>query len=1329
MIRRIPNVHLPSPRINFFGGFFLAAIVGLLLAAPQSAAAATFTVDSVVDSVDASPGNGTCADALNRCTLRAAIMESNASSGPNTINVPAGTYILTIGPFDDEFNFDGAQDSFGDLDILNNNLTIIGAGSAGTIINGGAIDRVFDVNNFTAFGPSVDVVFQDLTITNGNAPLTPDGYQTPGGGIQFDGTDNTGPGVGTLTINNCRITSNTASGVGGGMEVIFGSLSIGGSEISSNTSTNASGGGVFFEAGASPGLRNLSITGSSVFDNHANNPIFGSGAGIWGGGNATKTINYNVITGNTAGTQGGGVFNSSGQLTMNFNVIVGNTAAGDSSSTGFKNGSGATTIENDWWGCNQGPSTSPCDRASGPTGFGIIKWLTLSHTATPNTIQVNQSTALQADFYTNNVGDAIDSTDLVALNGRAVTFNNPVLGTISGADPTISGGKANATFTAGPVGGNGSADATVDSATVTATILIGQEPTITCPANITVSNDADQCSASVSFSTTSTGTPAPTITCKIGATTITSPHVFPIGTTTVDCTATNGVGDDDSCSFTVTVNDTQNPTVTAPAAVSVNTGPGATSCSVVIDDATLGTATASDNCPGVSVVRTGVPAGNAFPVGTTVVTYTATDASGNTAVATQNVTVVDNTVPTITAPAAVSVNTGPGATSCSAVISDATLGSATANDNCPGVTITRTGVPAGNEFPVGTTIVTYTATDASGNTASATQSVTVTDNTAPTITAPAAVSVNTGAGATSCDAFVSDATLGTATASDNCGTATVTRSGVPAGNVFPVGTTTVTYTATDGNGNTATATQTVTVTDNTPPTITGPANASYQCPSQVPAANPSQATASDNCGSATITVSETNNGGAGSTASPLIITRTYTATDSNGNTATAVQTITVIDNTAPMFTFVPGNVTAFTGPGAVACSTVVSNATLGTATATDNCSVTVTRTGVPAGNVFPKGNTMITYTATDAAGNTTTATQTVTVIDNTPPTISCQANIVVDYNPAVNGAVVNYTTPVGSDNCAGASTIQTTGLASGSTFPLGTTTNTFKVTDASGLTAECSFTVTVSITSIIGLESVSITGSAYADSYNSTGGYPATKGSQANIVSNGTITMGGSGKVWGNVRSTQAGINMSGASQVTGNATAGTTVTLSGSASVGGTQTNNSPAPPVTLPLVTACGPPYSSNSGISGTYSYNSSTGNLTLSGVNIATLANGTYCFNNVTLTNSAQLKVNGPVVIKLTGTLNASGASSINNTTNIPSNLRILSSYTGSSGVTLGNSTNVYMVIYAPQTGVSISGAVPMFGTVAGKTLTLSNSGAIHYDTNLINVWPDIFMLLGP
>jgi hypothetical protein len=172
--------------------------------------------------------------------------------------------------------------------------------------------------------------------------------------------------------------------------------------------------------------------------------------------------------------------------------------------------------------------------------------------------------------------------------------------------------------------------------------------------------------------------------------------------------------------LTAGASDTTAPVVTAPAAVSVAAGP---SCSAVVSNAQLGHATATDNCSDcVVIVRSGVPAGNIFPVGTTNVTYTANDGHGNSAAAIQHVTVTDSN-PAITAPADVTVTAGP---SCTAIVNP---GSPVASGPCTGVTVTSSrsdGQPLAAPFPLGTTTITWTATDAANNSASATQTVTVT---------------------------------------------------------------------------------------------------------------------------------------------------------------------------------------------------------------------------------------------------------------------------------------------------------------------------------------------------------------------------------------------------------------------------------------------------------------------------------------------------------------------------------------------------------------------------------------------------------------------------
>src|SRR4029079_5024120 len=193
-------------------------------------------------------------------------------------------------------------------------------------------------------------------------------------------------------------------------------------------------------------------------------------------------------------------------------------------------------------------------------------------------------------------------------------------------------------------------------------------------------------------------------------------------------------------------------------------------------------------------------------------------------------------------------------------------------------------------------------------------------------------------------------------------------------------------------------------------------------------------------------------------------TVTYRATDRVGNFTEDTQTVTVIDNTPPVVT-APAAVTLFTGAGATSCGVTVSNldGTLGTGSATDNCPGVgaVSRSGVPAGTIFPVGNTTLTYSATDAHGNTGSATQVVTVVDNTPPQISCPASITLDPT-CPTGAIATWTPPVGTDNCAGAVTTRTAGPAPGSVFPIGTTTVTYSVTDAHGNgPVSCSFSVTV----------------------------------------------------------------------------------------------------------------------------------------------------------------------------------------------------------------------------------------------------------------------------
>ena len=154
--------------------------------------------------------------------------------------------------------------------------------------------------------------------------------------------------------------------------------------------------------------------------------------------------------------------------------------------------------------------------------------------------------------------------------------------------------------------------------------------------------------------------------------------------------------------------------------MTVNTDAGATTCGAVVTETQLGTASATDNAGTVSIQRSGVPSGNAFPIGTTTITYTATDDAGNTATASQTVTVIDNTAPTISAPAPTSASAdGTGHATIPNVIAGTT-----ASDNCGPVTVTQSPL-AGTVVGTGAHTITITATDAAGNTSTATTTFTV----------------------------------------------------------------------------------------------------------------------------------------------------------------------------------------------------------------------------------------------------------------------------------------------------------------------------------------------------------------------------------------------------------------------------------------------------------------------------------------------------------------------------------------------------------------------------------------------------------------------------
>ena len=215
--------------------------------------------------------------------------------------------------------------------------------------------------------------------------------------------------------------------------------------------------------------------------------------------------------------------------------------------------------------------------------------------------------------------------------------------------------------------------------------------------------------------------------------------------------------------------------------------------------------------------------------------------------------------------------------------------------------------------------------------------------------------------------------------------------------------------------------------------------------------NFSSPSASDNC----LLSSFTSNHNSGELFPVGTTTVTYIAADAAGNTSICEFDITVNDVELPTITNCPVNISVSNTSGQ--CGRNVSWAV---PVANDNCGLNSFTSTYSPGAFFPTGTTTVIYTATDNNGNSVTCSFTVTVNDTQAPQLSCPSNIVVNNTAGQCGAVVTYTV-TGTDNCPGAVTTLTGGLASGSFFPVGTTTQSYLVTDLAGNTATCSFTVSV----------------------------------------------------------------------------------------------------------------------------------------------------------------------------------------------------------------------------------------------------------------------------
>jgi hypothetical protein len=314
------NFFQPMRGVAVVAAFAACLLAGVLTAPPASAV--SFTVSTSSDDVDASAGDGVCATAGGDCTLRAAVMETNALPGwDKVVLAGSGAHLTRAGAFEDAA-------ATGDLDVTDD-LTVIGRGGVPVVGGRGFEDRIFDVDPGLT-GISVRVL--TLGIARGDAFGT-------GGGIENHETAslslqrvvlrsnrvsgaiaNLGGAIeneGDLVIHRSEVVSNEATGnmfsVGGGISN-GGTLTVIDSTIAGNRS-EANGGGIYNGA---PGA--ASITGSTLAANASGH----SGGGVWNRGELA--MQNATLSGNNAGPWGGGLNNTLGTTSLSHVTVTANSA-------------------------------------------------------------------------------------------------------------------------------------------------------------------------------------------------------------------------------------------------------------------------------------------------------------------------------------------------------------------------------------------------------------------------------------------------------------------------------------------------------------------------------------------------------------------------------------------------------------------------------------------------------------------------------------------------------------------------------------------------------------------------------------------------------------------------------------------------------------------------------------------------------------------------------------------------------------------------------------------------------------------------------------------
>jgi hypothetical protein len=599
--------------------------------------------------------------------------------------------------------------------------------------------------------------------------------------------------------------------------------------------------------------------------------------------------------------------------------------------------------------------------------------------------------------------------------------------------------------------------------TVTYTATDAKNNKATCSFTVTVINPCATdtikpvltiCPANISKTITDTSVVvtwiAPTATDNCSTPSVSSTDTsgtrFNIGTKTVTYTATDAKNNKATCSFTVTVINPCVPDVAKPVFTNCPDNIAKITADSVLA-VTWTAPSATDNCS-TPLMGSTHNSGALFPIGTTTVTYTATDAKNNKATCVFNVTITNPCFNDTTKPVFANCPTSITRVAIGGSTAIVTWLIPTATDNCstPSVTSTHN---SGAAFPIGTTTVTYTATDSKNNKSTCAFTVTVSPQNANYCASKSTEPYQE---------WVNGVTFGTINNTNQANqgksinwssigysdfTNLVTE--VNRGQSYPLSI----AAGLSWSGRLANLNCRVwidfngdRVFDDSERVLQGTGINPFNSLVTIPNGSIS--------GNTRMRVS-LKWGGLPTTC------ENFTAGEVEDYTIKIIGVDCTNDTEPPVFANCPANI-ALTITGATATATWTAP------TATDNCTTPVSIISTHnSGAIFPVGVTTVTYTATDARNNKSTCVFTVTVInpclnDTTRPVIAnCPANIAKTTSDSI--ATATWTLPTATDNCSTPTLVSTHN--SGATFRLGATTVTYTATDAKNNKATCSFVVTV----------------------------------------------------------------------------------------------------------------------------------------------------------------------------------------------------------------------------------------------------------------------------